>query len=71
MGENARFKNGHASVKKRVLPVVLMALQTEKNYFQINYASRSRYRYRRISFWKLFPIADAETAVPCSLEGAA
>ena len=28
------------------LPVVQMALQTEKNYFQINYAFHSRYRYR-------------------------
>ena len=32
-------------------PVVQMALQTEKTYFRINYASYSRYRYRLKLFW--------------------
>ena len=33
------------------LPVVQMALQTEKKYFRIIYAFHSRYRYRRNLFW--------------------
>ena len=33
------------------LPVVQMALQTEKNYFRIIYAFHSRCRYRRKLFW--------------------
>ena len=33
--------------RKRHIPVVQMALQTEKNDFQINYAFHSRYRYRQ------------------------
>ena len=33
------------------LPVVQMALHTEKNDFQFNYACHSRYRYRRFLFW--------------------
>ena len=52
-------------------PFVQMALQTEKNYFRINYAFHSRYRHRRKLFWNFFLIADADTAVLCSFEGAA
>ena len=52
-------------------PFVQMALQTQKNYFRINYAFRSRYRYRQILFWNFFFVADADTAVLCSFEGAA
>ena len=53
------------------LPVVQMALQTEKIYFRINYAFHSRYRYRRKFFWNSFSVADTDTAVLCSFEGAA
>ena len=51
------------------LPVVQMALQTEKNFFQINYGFHSR--YRRILFGNLFCLADADTAVLCGFEGSA
>ena len=48
-----------------------MALQTEKKYFRINYAfrSRCRYRYKQKLFWNEFLVADTETAVLCSLDG--
>ena len=36
------------------IPSVQTALQTEKNYFRINYAFHSRYRYRRKLFWNCF-----------------
>ena len=36
------------------IPFVQMALQTEKNYFRINYAFHSRYRYRRKLFEFIF-----------------
>ena len=51
------------------LPFVQMALQTEKNYFRINYVFHCRYRYRRELFWNSFLAADTKTAVLCSLEG--
>ena len=35
----------------KALPVVQMALQTQKNYFRIIYVFHSRYRYRRNLFW--------------------
>ena len=51
------------------IPFVQMALQTEKNYFRINYAFPSRYRYRRKTFRNSFFVADADTALLCSFEG--
>ena len=48
-----------------------MALQTEKNYYRINYAVNSRYRYRQKIFLNEFLVADADTAVLCGFEGAA
>ena len=53
------------------LPFVQMALQTEKMYFRINFACRSRYRCRRNRVRNSFFVADADTAVLCSLERAA
>ena len=48
-----------------------MALQTEKTYFRNSLAFHSRYRYRHKLFRIYFLVADAETAVLCSLEGGA
>ena len=45
-----------------------MALQTEKDHFQITYAFHSRYRCRLKLLW-IFFVADADAAVLCSLKG--
>ena len=44
-----------------------MALQTEKNYIQKNSAFHRR--CRQVLFRNYLPIADADAAVFCSLEG--
>ena len=42
-----------------------------ENYFRTNYACHSRYSYRQKLFRNYFFVADAGTAVLCSLKGAA